>query len=148
MLYHHTWIFKSHASKTFSQGREGEQPASWKIMDTSKKICSAKEEKDICKAEEENDQECETNDEGIGGCDVEEITEEEERKVKLKRKPSWFGRVLLFFVSNKQQKMARRQKSLISRNRRNTGFNASIKRFRQRTMSMVSIVSTNFADSR
>merc|ERR1711973_232163 len=35
-----------------------------------------------------------------------------------------------------------------SRNRRNTGFNASIKRFRQRTMSMVSIVSTNFADSR
>ena len=103
-------------------------------MDTSKKICSAKEENDICKAEEENDQDSETNDEGIGGCDVEEITEEEERKV--------------FFVSNKQQKMARRQRSLISRNRRNTGFNASIKRFRQRTMSMVSIVSTNFADSR
>ena len=117
-------------------------------MDTSKKICSAREENDICKAEEENDKDSETNDEGIGGCDVEEITEEEERKVKLKRKPSWFGRVLLFFVSNKQQKMARRQKSLISRNRRNTGFNASIKRFRQRTMSMVSIVSTNFADSR
>merc|ERR1712012_22503 len=122
-----------------SQGTEGEQPANWKIMDTSKKIC---------RTEKENDQESETNDEGIGGCDVEEITEEEERKVKLKRKPSWFGRVLLFFVSNKQQKMARRQKSLISRNRRNTGFNASIKRFRQRTMSMVSIVSTNFADSR
>merc|ERR1711953_214120 len=130
-----------------SQGTEGEQPASWKIMDASKKICRT-EEKDICKAEEENDRDSETNDEGIGGCDVEEITEEEERKVKLKRKPSWFGRVLLFFVSNKQQKMARRQKSLISRNRRNTGFNASIKRFRQRTMSMVSIVSTNFADSR
>ena len=46
-------------------------------MDTSKKICRT-EEKDICKAEEENDQECDTNDEGIGGCDVEEITEEED----------------------------------------------------------------------
>ena len=108
---------------------------------------------DVCKAEEEegNNQEEEgdmSNDEGIGGCDVEEITEDEERKVKMKRKPSWFGRVLMFFVTNKQQKMARRQKSLISRNRRGTGFNASMKRIRQRTMSMVSLVSTNFAESR
>jgi len=108
---------------------------------------------DVCKAEleEENNQEEEegdmSNDEGIGGCDVEEITEDEERKVKMKRKPSWFGRVLMFFVTNKQQKMARRQKSLISRNRRGTGFNASMKRIRQRTMSMVSLVSTNFAES-
>ena len=99
--------------------------------------------------EEKNQEDGEmSNDEGIGGCDVEEISEDEERKVKLNRKPSWFGRVLMFFVVNKQQKMARRQKSLISRNRKNTGFNASIKRFRQRTMSMVSIVSTNLADSR
>ena len=105
----------------------------------------------VCKADEEENNQEEgdmSNDEGIGGCDVEEITEDEERKVKMKRKPSWFGRVLMFFVTNKQQKMARRQKSLISRNRRGTGFNASMKRFRQRTMSMVSIVSTNFAESR
>ena len=105
---------------------------------------------DVCKAaDEENNQEGDlSNDEGIGGCDVEEITEDEERKVKMNRKPSWFGRVVMFFVLNKQQKMARRQKSLISRNRKNTGFNASIKKIRQRTMSMVSIVSTNFAESR
>ena len=105
----------------------------------------------VCKADEEENNQEEgdmSNDEGIGGCDVEEITEDEERKVKMKRKPSWFGRVLMFFVTNKQQKMARRQKSLISRNRRGTGFNASMKRIRQRTMSMVSIVSTNFAESR
>jgi len=104
---------------------------------------------DVCKAaDEENNQEGDlSNDEGIGGCDVEEITEDEERKVKMNRKPSWFGRVVMFFVLNKQQKMARRQKSLISRNRKNTGFNASIKKIRQRTMSMVSIVSTNFAES-
>ena len=106
----------------------------------------------VCKAggeEEEKQEDGEmSNDEGIGGCDVEEYTEEEVRKVKLNRKPSWFGRVLMFFVLNKQQKMARRQKSLISRNRKNTGFNASIKRIRQRTMSMMSIVSTNFGESR
>ena len=123
-------------------GREGRQPASRKMIEAEK----------VCKAgdEEKNQEDGEmSNDEGIGGCDVEEISEDEERKVKLNRKPSWFGRVLMFFVLNKQQKMARRQKSLISRNRKNTtGFNASIKRFRQRTMSMVSIVSTNFADSR
>ena len=111
------------------------------------------EAENVCKAGDEEKKDGEdgemSNDEGIGGCDVEEISEDEERKVKLNRKPSWFGRVLMFFVLNKQQKMARRQKSLISRNRKNTtGFNASIKRFRQRTMSMVSIVSTNFADSR
>merc|ERR1719370_1349818 len=109
------------------------------------------EAENVCKAGDEEKKDGEdgemSNDEGIGGCDVEEISEDEERKGKLNQKPSWFGRVLMFFVLNKQQKMARRQKSLISRNRKNTGFNASIKKIRQRTMSMVSIVSTNFTDS-
>ena len=95
--------------------------------------------------DQENDQSEVSNDEGI---DVEEITEDEEWKLKMKRKPSLLGRILMYFVTNKQQKMARRQRSLISRNRRNNGFNASMKRIRQRTMSIVSVVSTNFADSR
>merc|ERR1712181_147697 len=138
-----SWIFKSHVYRrhSVSQGKEGQQPASRKMMEAANDVCKAEEE-------EGNNQEGDmSNDEGIGGCDVEEITEDEERKVKMKRKPSWFGRVLMFFVTNKQQKMARRQKSLISRNRRGTGFNASMKRIRQRTMSMVSLVSTNFAES-
>ena len=104
------------------------------------------ESSDIFKVDDqENDQGEVSNDEGI---DVEEITEEDEWKLKMKRKPSLLGRILMYFVTNKQQKMARRQRSLISRNRRNNGFNASMKRIRQRTMSIVSVVSTNFADSR
>ena len=127
-----------------ARGRKAnKQPASRKMMEAANDVCKAEEEEN--NQEEEGDM---SNDEGIGGCDVEEITEDEERKVKMKRKPSWFGRVLMFFVTNKQQKMARRQKSLISRNRRGTGFNASMKRIRQRTMSMVSLVSTNCAESR
>ena len=102
------------------------------------------ESSDIFKVDDQENSEV-SNDEGI---DVEEITEEEEWKLKMKRKPSLLGRILMYFVTNKQQKMARRQRSLISRNRRNNGFNASMKRIRQRTMSIVSVVSTNFADSR
>merc|ERR1719341_1682194 len=60
-----------------------------------------------------------------------------------------FGSIVMYFVNKKQQKARKNHKSLISRNQKvKRGFNRSVRRLKDRTMSMMSVASTNWKSSR
>merc|ERR1711970_638957 len=60
-----------------------------------------------------------------------------------------FGSIVMFFVHKKQKKMRKNHRSLISRNQRfKRGVNQSMKKLKERTMSMMSIAGTNWKSSR
>lgn len=60
-----------------------------------------------------------------------------------------FGMIVMFFVNKKVEKISKNRKSLISRNR---GFKSelrkSVRRLKERTLSMVSLASSNWKQSR
>ena len=60
-----------------------------------------------------------------------------------------FGAIVMYFVNKKQEKVRMNHKSLISRNQRfKRGMNRSMKKLKDRTVSMMSIASTNWKSSR
>lgn len=60
-----------------------------------------------------------------------------------------FGLILMYFVHKNQEKARKNHKSLISRNRGfKTGIKRSVRKLQERTMSMISLASTNWRQSR
>merc|ERR1711872_66675 len=60
-----------------------------------------------------------------------------------------FGTIVMYFVHKKQVKARQNHRSLISRNQRfKRGVNQSMRKLKERTMSMMSIASTNFKSSK
>ena len=83
-------------------------------------------------------------DESNGGT-----TSNQQKKSKV-RKMSWLGRMIVSLVVNKHKSGRGRKKSLISRNKapKRGGLRESLRRMTSRTMSMVSLASTNFTEFR
>ena len=60
-----------------------------------------------------------------------------------------FGLILMYFVHKNQEKTRRNKKSFISRNQQfRKEFSRSVKKLKDRTVSMMSIASTNWRESR
>jgi len=60
-----------------------------------------------------------------------------------------FGSIVMYFVNKKQKKVRKNHKSLISRNQRiKRGVGRSMKKMKERTVSMLSIASTNWKASK
>ena len=89
-------------------------------------------------------------------CYKYDTEEEEEDKRDLnkfgtnpKAKIGCFGSLMMYFVNKKQKKIRKHHVSLISRNRGfRHGFNRSMRKLKDRTVSMMSIASTNWKSSR
>ena len=60
-----------------------------------------------------------------------------------------FGLILMYFVHKNHEKARKNHRSLISRNRGfKTGIKRSVRKLQERTMSMISLASTNWRHSR
>ena len=106
---------------------------------------------EVCPEEESNEQsQTEVTQEEQDELEQDELEQEDmDRNVNIKiKKASWLGRMLMCFMVRKHKKLQRggRQKSLISRNQKmqRGGFHSSIRKLRNRTVSMLSVTSTNF----
>ena len=77
-------------------------------------------------------------------------TKNNQQKKSKVRKMSWLGRMIVSLVVNKHKNSRERKKSLISRNKapKRGGLKESLRRMTSRTMSMVSLASTNFTEFR
>eukprot|EP00092_Neocalanus_flemingeri_P019327 GFUD01020933.1.p1 GENE.GFUD01020933.1~~GFUD01020933.1.p1 ORF type:complete len:242 (+),score=59.64 GFUD01020933.1:39-764(+) len=82
-------------------------------------------------------------------CDPEEEETRYSDKFGTTAKLGCFGSIVMYFVSKKQEKVRKNHKSLITRNQ---GFkkelNKSVRRLKDRTVSMMSLASTNWRNSK
>ena len=101
---------------------------------------------EVCPEEETNEQsQTEMTQEEQDELEQEDM----DRNVNIKiKKASWLGRMMMCLMVRKHKKLQRggNQKSLISRNQKmqRGGFHSSIRKLRNRTVSMLSVTSTNF----
>ena len=97
------------------------------------------------------DEEFEEKQEGYYHCDLDDEDTKYSEKFGSVPDPGLgcFGAILMYFVHKKQAKVRKNHKSLISRNQRfKRGVNHSMKKLKERTMSMMSIASTNWKSSK
>ena len=77
------------------------------------------------------------------------IYEEGDTKFKGDKHFGCFGLILMYFVHKNQEKKRRNQKSFISRNQQfRKELSKSVRKLKDRTVSMISIASTNWKQSR
>ena len=77
------------------------------------------------------------------------IYEEGDTKFKRDKHFGCFGLIFMYFVHKNQEKNRRNQKSFISRNQQfRKELSKSVRKLKDRTVSMISIASTNWKQSR